>query len=560
MAVIIVEAPRRFVRPRSDKSHVTLLLPRQAVARSGILGANSKSSTHNTRELVEPNASRHDMRSKKIVFFFPAFSSQEATAPLGILAVSTPLLRAGYEVRIVDSTITPNFQKRVIEELSDALCLAVSLVTGPMIRETVQIARIAKQLYPDKPVVLGGWHPSLLPDQTLAAEYVDIIVKGQGEDAFLEVVQHIEAGESMKGIEGVGYKEDGRLVFNRPRALKPISVLPPKAYQLGDYDAYERVCGRRWAMYITSLACPYDCAYCTNEGVYGRKWNALEPEQVVEETADLVTRYRLSLLWIVDDNYLVDRERALKIAEGVVRRGVKFDWSIQASTNLVTRFSVDELKLLRRSGLSQIAHGAESGSPKVLHLMNKDFQKIETIYQAADKLTQAGIRPSFNIIFGFPGEGDKERRESIQLIMDVCRKYPGAEFWTNIFTPYPGSPVMQRAFELGIDAPKTLEGWADYFPRYTTLPWLKGRKHGRVQTMRDYLRLAFNRVPIAADRRHPLNRTLHDLLAIPARWRLDHDIYGAPFELKLKSMANRWLPPVKSKVDAHQLSAEAVTC
>jgi len=475
------------------------------------------------------------MRSKKIVFFFPAFSSQEATAPLGILAVATPLLRAGYDVRIIDSTITPNFQKRVIEELSDALCLAVSLVTGPMIRETVQIARMAKQLYPEKPVVLGGWHPSLLPDQTLAAEYVDIIVKGQGED-------------------------DGRLVFNRPRALRPIRELPPKAYQLGDYDAYERVCGRRWAMYITSLACPFDCSYCTNEGVYGRKWNALEPERVVEETTDLVTRYRLSLLWIVDDNYLVDRERALEIAEGLVRRGVKFDWSIQASTNLVTRFTVDELKLLRRSGLSQIAHGAESGSPKVLHLMNKDFQKIETIYEAAEKLTQAGIRPSFNIIFGFPGEGDKERRESIQLIMNICRKYPGAEFWTNIFTPYPGSPVMKRAFELGIDAPKTLEGWADYFPRYTTLPWLKGRKHGRVQTMRDYLRLAFNRVPIAADRRHPWNRALHEMLAVPARWRLDHDVYAAPFELKLKNLANRWLPPVKSKVDAHQLSAEAVTC
>ena len=103
------------------------------------------------------------MRTKKVVFFFPAFSSQEATAPLGILAVSTPLLRAGYQVKIIDSTITPNFQKRVLEELQDALCLAVSLVTGPMIKETVQIARTAKQLYPDKPVVLGGWHPSLLP-------------------------------------------------------------------------------------------------------------------------------------------------------------------------------------------------------------------------------------------------------------------------------------------------------------------------------------------------------------------------------------------------------------
>ena len=99
--------------------------------------------------------------------------------------------------------------------------------------------------------------------------------------------------------------------------------MPPKAYHLADFDAYQRVCGRRWAMYTSSLACPYNCGYCTNDGVYGRKWNALDPDQVVEETTDLVSRYNLELLWIVDDNFLVDRERAVGIAEGLVRRGVQ---------------------------------------------------------------------------------------------------------------------------------------------------------------------------------------------------------------------------------------------
>jgi anaerobic magnesium-protoporphyrin IX monomethyl ester cyclase len=501
------------------------------------------------------------MSSKKIVFFFPAFSSQEATAPLGILAVSTPLVRAGYQVTIVDSTITPNFQARVIHELRDALCLAVSLVTGPMIRETVQIARAAKTLYPDLPVVLGGWHPSLLPDQTLAAEYVDIVVKGQGEDAFLEVAQRIEARESMAGIAGVGYKGvDGRLIFNAPRALRPIREMPPKAYHLADFDAYQRVCGRRWAMYTSSLACPYDCAYCTNAGVYGRKWNALDADQVVEETTDLVARYGLELLWVVDDNFLVDKARAVAIAEGLVRKGVKFDWSIQGSTNLVTRMTVEELKLLRRAGLSQVAQGADSGSPKVMRLMNKDFQKLGTIYDAADKLSQAGIRPSFNIIFGFPGEGEEERRQSIRLVMDICRRYPGAEFWTNIFTPYPGAPIMERAFELGIEVPKTLEGWSDFFPRYTTLPWLSGKKHQQVQTMRDYLRVAFHRVPIGRNRTNALNRLMHALISVPARWRLDRHIYAFPVELWTKKAIDRWTQPPKAKVDAHQLETEVVTC
>jgi len=500
------------------------------------------------------------MQCKKVVFFFPAFSSQEATAPLGILAVSTPLLRAGYEVCIIDSTITPNFRKRVLEELKDALCLGVSLVTGPMIKETVQIARDAKRLYPDKPVILGGWHPSLLPDQTLAAPYVDVVVKGQGEDALLEVVERIAAGESLRGVLGVGYKADGGLIFNPSRPLKPIRELPPKAYELANFDAYERVCGRRWGMYTSSLACPYNCGYCTNDGVYGRKWNAIEAERVAEETTDLVSRYGLKLLWIVDDNFLVDRERAVLIAEGIVRTGVKFEWSIQSSTNLVCRLTVDELKLLKRAGLSQVSQGADTGSPKVMELMGKTFQKLDTIHQAAQKLTAAGIRPSFNMIFGYPGEGEKERRESIKLIMDVCRRYPGAEFWTNIFTPYPGSPIMNRAFELGIDVPKTLEGWAEFFPRYTVLPWLKGQAHREVQTMREYLRLAFNRVPIGVKRTRAIQRKVHDLIAVAARWRIDHDFYSAPFEPALKNAMNRFFEPPKSKVDASQLEAEAVGC
>ncbi|HEX3748378.1 MAG TPA: radical SAM protein [Bryobacteraceae bacterium] len=499
--------------------------------------------------------------NRKVVFFFPAFSSREATAPLGILAVATPLLQAGYQVRIIDSTITPHFEETVLRELDDALCLAVSLVTGPMIRETVRMARAVKQRYPDKPVILGGWHPSLLPHQTLMAEHVDIVVNGQGEDALLEVVRRIEDGADMDGVPGVGYKENGQLRFNPVRPLKPICELPPKAYHLADFDAYERVAGRRWAMYTSSLACPYDCAYCTNQGLYGRKWNALEPDQVVDEVSDLVRRYRLSLLWVVDDNFLVDRERALGIAEGLVRSGVRFDWSIQATTNLVTRLSVDEWKLLRRAGLSQVSQGADSGSPRVMKLMNKTFQTLDTIHDAAQRLTAAGIRPSFNMIFGFPGEADSDVRQSIYLIMDVCRRYPGAEFWTNIFTPYPGSPVMERAFELGIEVPTSLEGWVDFFPRYTELPWLRGAKHERLQTMREYLRLAFARVAISDYRQHPIARAVGSAVRFSSRWRLDHDRYRWPVEIAVNNRVKKLFPAMpKPKVDASQLSSEPVTC
>ena len=491
--------------------------------------------------------------SKKVVFFFPSFASSEATAPLGILAVATPLLRAGYSVQLVDSTITPNFKKRVLEEVRDALCLGISLVTGPMIRETVQIARAVKSWNPDFPVILGGWHPSLLPRQTLECPYVDIVVRGQGEETLLDVVRHLEARTPMDLIPGIGFKRDGMLHFTTERPLKPIVDLPPKAYHLADFDAYERSCGRRWAMYISSLACPFNCSYCTNAGVYGRKWNALPPEQFVEETVDLTTRYGLEMLWVVDDNFLVDLDRARLIAEGLVRAGADFKWSIQATTNLTARLSPDDLKLLRRSGLHQICQGVDSGSEKILKLMNKTFQDFESIYQSAARCLDAGIRPSFNIIFAYPGEGRKERRETIDFMMDVCRRFPGAEFWTNIFTPYPGSPIMEQAKDLGIHVPNSLEGWADFFPRYTVLPWLSGREHKRLQITRDYLRIAFDRVPIAADTRKRSTRIAQRILSFPARWRLDRDLYRFPVELWINDKLKKRMPTFKPAVDAKRL-------
>ena len=468
--------------------------------------------------------------------------------------MATPLLRAGYQVCLIDSTITPDYKKRVVEEVQDALCLGISLVTGPMIRETVEIARAIKEWNPEFPIILGGWHPSLLPKQTLQAPYIDYVVCGQGEDSLLELVTHIENRSAPDFVTGIGFKRDNKMILTPERALKPIVDMPPKAYQIADFDAYERGCGRRWAMYTSSLACPFNCSYCTNGAVYGRKWNALPSEQFVEETVDLTRRYSLEMLWIVDDNFLVDLDRARAISEGLVRAGAQFQWSIQATTNLVSRLSLEDLKLLRRSGLHQVCQGVDSGSPKILAAMNKTFQNFDSIYESAARCLAAGIRPSFNIIFAYPGEGPKERNETVRFMMDVCRRFPGAEFWTNIFTPYPGTPIMEKAAEIGIEAPDSLEGWADFFPRSTTLPWLNGREHNRLQVMRDYLRIAFDRVHIASDTRSPITRLAQKAISLPARWRLDNDTYRFPVEIWLNKKLKNRTAALKPAVDAKRLA------
>ena len=139
----------------------------------------------------------------------------------GILAVATPLIRAGYEIVLIDSTITPDYKKRVLEEVRDAVCLGISLVTGPMIRETVKSQEPSRNGDPDFPIILGGWHPSLFPIRRLQAAYVDYVVRGQGEDALLEFVRHIENGSAPDFVAGIGFKRDGKLIMTPERPLQP---------------------------------------------------------------------------------------------------------------------------------------------------------------------------------------------------------------------------------------------------------------------------------------------------------------------------------------------------
>ncbi len=300
-----------------------------------------------------------------------------------------------------------------MEEVKDALCLGISVVTGPMIRETVDVAKAIKKWNPDFPVILGGWHPSLLPGQTLEAPYVDIIVRAQGEDSMLEVANRLRDDAPLDDVLGIGFKRDGKLHLTPERPLKTLDKMPAKAYHLADFDGSRKSLRASLDHVCFQPRLPLQLFLLPNtKCCMAVKWNALPVEQVVEETIELTRRYNLELLWMADDNFLVDLDRALQIAEGLVRAGGTFKWSVQATTNLTARLSIDELTLLRRSGLHQICQGIETASPTVMKLMNKDFQILGDIYQSTERYRcRTGVIPSFNIIFGFPGEGPKDARD-----------------------------------------------------------------------------------------------------------------------------------------------------
>src|SRR5262249_27210284 len=236
-----------------------------------------------------------------------------------------------------------NYLERIAREVNEACCFGVSLLTGPMILPAIEASRLVRRLRPELPIIYGGWHPTFLPEQTLKTEYIDAVVRGQGELSFTEVLKRIQAGESLSGVAGVSFKEGDRIVHNPERPVINVNKLPRPAYHLVDFDAYENACGIRKTVYASSVGCPYSCNYFTHTVFYNRKFNALTAQRVVREVTDLVQCYRLEEVSFLDSNFPVDLKRAVAIARGFIEAGIKFRWTFQASTDLLCRMSDEEV-------------------------------------------------------------------------------------------------------------------------------------------------------------------------------------------------------------------------
>src|SRR5262245_4756371 len=159
----------------------------------------------------------------KVVLFYPPYAGPPLGPPLSLLSLATPLLEAGFRVSIVDGSIDRHAERTLAREIPDALCLGISLLTGPMIRTTIAAARLARDLRPDLPIVFGGWHPSLLPDQTLEHRLVDIVVRGQGEKGIVETAHCLQEEKSLESVRGISFKSDGRIVHNPERPVENIN-------------------------------------------------------------------------------------------------------------------------------------------------------------------------------------------------------------------------------------------------------------------------------------------------------------------------------------------------
>ena len=494
------------------------------------------------------------LKKPKVVLFYPAYDGPPLSAPLCLLSLASPLLESGFDVRVIDAAITPNSDARVLLEVKDALCLGISVLTGPMIRGAVRVAKLVRRANPKLPIIFGGWHPSLLPSQTLNEPYVDAIVRGQGELTLVEIVQRLAEAKGFADVPGVSSKPNGIPEHAPERRTAMLDDLPTPAFHLIDFDAYGRICGVRNLAYATSVGCPYACNYCTDMVFYKRRFNALSTDRVVREVTGLVDRYRIEEVAMLDSNLPVDWRRAVDIAHGFLDSKLHFHWTFQASTDFLCRMSDDEVRLLGTSGVSHMGFGTESTSSDVLKLMNKRHQRVNEMYETARKAALGGIHVTFNLIFGYPGETEANRLETLRTMSDISREFWNVSFSPNVFTPYPGIPIWPQLRELGLREPQALHEWVDMGLGKCVLPWLQGRELARLRQMLAFFMLN-NQLRKAAQNHPMLRQGLRRALGAPLRWRLRRNRYSFPWELWVARSFER-LTTRRSLLTGQTLSTE----
>jgi len=406
--------------------------------------------------------------------------------PHALLTIAAPLLKAGYTVKLLDQRAQFITEKMLEKYLSsETICVGISSMTGTQIRNALHLAQMVRDLTKGKvPIAWGGCHPSVAPQQTLENDKVDIVIEGEGDETFLELVQALDHKRSLSTVKGIWYKDGGKPVKNEPRPLLDVDTLLPTPWEMVDAekyihpDMYLKGSLRVLDIGQTSRGCPFKCGFCSSATIRERKWRAMSVEKSLDMIENHVKRFNLNGIWLRDDEFYIDRKRSTAICEGMIERNLNVAFYTSGTrADVFMKASDYDIDVLKRAGAYTLKFGAESGSQRILDLMNKGI-KVEQTLEANQRCKKHGIIPVFGLMIGYPTETFDEINATIDLSFRLKGENRQAQLETMAcFTPLPGTPDFTLALQHGLKPPQSLEGWADWiFDDYDSegerSPWL----------------------------------------------------------------------------------------
>jgi len=490
----------------------------------------------------------------QVILIYPYLSREDdPTAlimPLSLIYVAHPLTTHGYSVTIIDQRVTLGWQARLSEELSkgETICVGISAMTGLQIEGGILAAKIVREYSGDIPIVWGGVHPSLLPEQTVEDEHVDIVVIGEGEKTFLELVTKLEGCEAIRNINGLCYKRDGAPVLN-PRQphldLHEIEVSHLPYDLLENIDQYLKNplghlpgAEEKSVAFLTSRGCPHRCTYCYNVRFNRRRWRAYEPEIVVRDLKYITEKFGIRGVFLLDDNFFTNPRRVERICELIIKNDimVKF-YNVNCRLDTAAEADTSFLKLMHKAGIHSLFIGVESASPRVLKAMRKDIN-IEDIFDVDRKLRCAGIVPTYSFMLGLPVENVDDIKNTLLFMCRIIDTNPDARISSQPYLPLPGSEIFDTCVRKGLVVPQGLSEWA-YLSENHVLHnleaccWFNEKDRG-------FLRKAVIMMQVIDTKMNQRSTATKEFLrriySNVVRLRIKHNFYGFMPELRLREI------------------------
>jgi anaerobic magnesium-protoporphyrin IX monomethyl ester cyclase len=397
--------------------------------------------------------------------------------------------------------------------------VAMTVMPGPQLVSAVPLAKGVKLRFPDLPIIWGGNFGSLYPESVLNAPYIDWLVRGQGEETFVQLLEAIDGRRDPKTIAGLAFRQlDGSHWIGPERTWKGPGELPAPPYHKIDVGQYlhRTVLGQRSGVYQASIGCPFACNFCGVISVFGRREKVQSPERTAEHLAFLVRDHGMDSVHFYDNNFFLNEAHAREVAERMKPLGLR--WWCEARVDALNRFSDATWRALREAGLSMVFCGAESGSNEVLERMNKGIT-TDQILAAAAKTREHGIIPEFSFIFGDPEEPELQLENTFAFIRKLKTVNPAMELISYFYTPTPQRRETYGDVDAHAGTPTTLEEWIE--PEWVAwmthenprLPWFEQKLRARAQ---DFELVLKSRFPSVHDRQ---TRGWGKVLGQAAAWR-----------------------------------------
>ena len=406
--------------------------------------------------------------NQKVLLIKPHYNANEkysaAVFPLGLLCLSTSLKDSGYNPVIIDATVYGDYMGEIAPHLGDAVAVGITAMSA-QVYSGCKIAEFIRKKRPGLPIIWGGVHPTLYPEDTVNSQLADIVIRGEGDETLVELLDYLKSGKPLREVKGIAYKSDGMILRSPDRPLLAdtpsidYSLLP----QIDKYIWADLYPFRREKVRCIDLhagrGCFYECTFCLENSTF--KHRAKSAEALVTEISHLKEKFNIEMVNIQDSDFFANKDRLKRFVDLMIERNIPVKWFSNCRSNYFNSNYITEefLKKIEASGCVKLAIGAESGSDAMLERMKKKTT-VNQLKTAIAMLNKTSIWLSLSFIIGMIDETDEDMKKTLQLILEITEESRNHYIiGPAYYRPYPGSEMFKRAIDYGFEHPKSLEEW-----------------------------------------------------------------------------------------------------